>query len=141
MAQFTDDKGICWNLRIAVNEMRKLKDAGVNIMSPDGGGIMALADDPVLLFDAIWVLIERQAIERGISQQQFYDDMTGDVIEVATNAMLDAIIDFFPQARRAVLQKSLQKSREIQAAILAQASAKLDAITAESFGILPGLSE
>ena len=41
--------------------------------------------------------------------------MAGDAIEQATAALLDEVVDFFPTAKRAALQKILAATRRIEA--------------------------
>ncbi len=52
--------------------------------------------------------------------------MAGDVIEHACTALLEELVDFFPQPKRQVLAKALLRLRQLEAKAIALASTRLD---------------
>ena len=50
----------------------------------------------------------------GISDEEFGMAMSGDAIEHATTALLDEIIDFFPEAKRLAFKKILSATRRFE---------------------------
>ena len=52
--------------------------------------------------------------------------MAGDAIEHATTALLEEVIDFFPAAKRLVMQKILSASRRFEAAARKKLEAELN---------------
>jgi len=129
MKLFKDVNGKEYSVAVNVLAVKKLRAIGCDIMAADGSGIQQLANDPVLLLDALYTLCGSQVT---VTQDEWLEAFSGDTIETATNAMVEAIIDFFPQSRRAVLQKGMAKSRELEKQILALAEQKIDLMDCES---------
>lgn len=74
-----------------------------------------LASDPVLLVDVLFAVCKPEADAKGITDEEFGRAMAGDAIELAATALLDEIIDFFPEAKRKVFRKILDASRRFEA--------------------------
>lgn len=72
-----------------------------------------LENDPFLLCAVLYILCEKQMYDRKMTQQDFYLGVMGDAIEAASDALTTAIIDFFPQRKRELLQTVASKSRKI----------------------------
>jgi hypothetical protein len=90
----------------------------VNVITLDAKGevkvdlIDRIANDPCLLVDILCVLTEKQAASLGVSDIQFGECLAGDAIEDATKAFLHELVDFFPGAKRLVLQKAVTLARK-----------------------------
>ncbi|MCJ7543370.1 MAG: hypothetical protein MUP47_02200 [Phycisphaerae bacterium] len=120
----TTDPDRLWNVAIDVNALRRLRAAvHVDLMEAIQGDLLdKLAADPVLLVDVLWVLCREQAEAAGITDEQFGGAVIGDVIEAATDALLEELADFFPQRRRKVLRMAKEKAAKLQELNLAQAA-------------------
>lgn len=119
MPTFRDNAGREWLVEInvaAAKRVRGLKP-DFDLVSPDiGATLLALARDPILLVDAIYLLCKPQADERKVSDEDFGRSMSGDSIEKAVDAMTVALTDFTPSPRgrerlRAVLT-AVRKSQD-----------------------------
>lgn len=64
-----------------------------------------LSGDPVLLVDVLYAICKNEADKLGVGDIEFGEAMSGDAISEATEAFLGELIDFFPEAKRKVLQK------------------------------------
>ena len=71
-----------------------------------------IANDPCLLVDILWVLVQDQARTLNVTDEQFGTALAGDAIESATKAFLDELVDFFPGAKRLFLQKAVGLARK-----------------------------
>ncbi len=63
------------------------------------------------------LLVEEQVrtyLLAGITAEQFLDSLTGDSLEQAGDALLEEIINFFPQKRRETLRKILATAKRVQ---------------------------
>ena len=163
MKTFTDNLGNSWTLSVTVGTIKRVRAlCGVdlaNIISiengkaPNVGLLEQLAADPVLLVDVLYAVCKPEADAKNISDEDFGRAMAGDAIELATTALLDEIIDFFPEAKRRVFRKILdasrrfeQKSKQALTALLedptfdAKIDKALEALTPSS-GILPESQE
>jgi len=125
MKQFTDDAGTTWNVSVTVSSIKRVRDVlNVDILDTVNGGLTdKLIDDPILLCDVLYVLCSQQAEKDGVSDEQFGERMAGDVIERATSAFLEALVEFFPLAKRRVLEASIQKNELATKKLLENAEA------------------
>ena len=123
MHSFTDNAGRTWTVEITVADLKRLRAMlGIDIANltepdapPEEQLLARLATDPVLLVDVLYVLCLDQAEKAGVTDEQFGRAMAGDAIEEATEALLEAIVDFTPnpreRARLARVKKGLYETR------------------------------
>ena len=152
MKVFKDSNGQDWQIALNVLQMKRVRAAlGVNLVNvitldKDGAVkvdlIDRIANDPCLLVDILWVLVEGQAKAIGITDEQFGTALVGDAIERATAAFLDELVDFFPGARRLFLKKAVDLARKYAGewtTVLAKAleSPELEKKIAESMSSSP----
>lgn len=113
---FTDTAGRTWQIEITVGAAKRIRSlAGVDVMGildPSSGVLDRLAD-PVALVDAIFAAIKPAADELGVTDEEFAEAIGGDVLADAAEAMVEAVIDFFPHARsRENLRAAMAIGRE-----------------------------
>jgi len=123
MARFTDDKGRVWRVAIDVGAAKRVKartDADLLKAIEDGGLLRQLGEDPVLLVDVLYALCLPQAERDGIDEDAFVEGLVGDAIESAADALVEGLVDFFPQRRAALLRAIFAKTE--RAADLAMTS-------------------
>jgi len=117
MGQFKDSTGRDWRIEINVATVKLVREIlKVDLLDLDGGTLIKqLIDDPVLLVDVIYVVCQDQAIDSGVTDQQFGRAMSGDAIDRATQCLLEALTDFFPQHRRRLLKTAVRRFEELEA--------------------------
>ena len=127
MKTFKDENGRDWEIVVNVDAARRVRDIlGVNIASTETGGVLeSIAEDPILLCDLLYVLCKPQADAAGVSDEQFGQALAGDAIDRATTAFLEALVDFFPSRRRAVLRRLVDGLKAAENQVLAAAEKKL----------------
>lgn len=109
MASFTDDKGREWCVSLNINKARALRERlNVNILNTEGLDI--LAQDVVLLVDVIYVLCEDQLKARNVSDVEFGESLSGMSLQSASDALIEAILDFSPPRQQKVLRQLHQTS-------------------------------
>lgn len=137
MKKFQDAKGRDWLLEISTTSLRRVRAAlEVNLLAIVEGKELfeRLASDPVLLCDVLFVLCQDQAKERSLSDEEFGLGLRGDVLDAATEALLEELCDFFPHPRkRAVLRKMLAKLKAYQGAAIDLVEAKLESPELEAW--------
>ena len=121
MQIFKDRDGREWQVVLNVFQMKRVRAVlGVdliNVIELDRDGqvkvdmIDRIANDPCLLVDILWVLVQDQARTLNVTDEQFGTALAGDAIESATKAFLDELVDFFPGARRLFLKKAVGIAR------------------------------
>lgn len=133
MAAFKDALGRDWTVRIDVTAQRRLR----NLLSVDINKLVEqelrpLKEDTVLLCDVLFVLCKEQAEYLKVTDEDFGRALLGDSLARATEALVEAIIDFFPseQARKA-LRKAEGIRKKAEAKAYEVAMDRLDQIDVE----------
>ena len=128
MKTFTDNAGRVWTVQVNVDAIKRVRDlVQVNLLEVVEGKLLErLISDPVLLCDVIHSLCKPEADAKNVSDVDFGKAMGGDAIDGGTTALLEELVDFFPQAKRRVLAKALAKLRKLETAALAAVETRLD---------------
>lgn len=129
---FTDTEGRTWDVSVNVSTIARVKSlCGVNLLEAVETGSKLLDDlsgDPVMLCNVLFAIVKPQADARGITDEAFGSALGGDALASATEAFVQAIIDFFPKARRDVLTRAFDRAKQILTKREAAVEAKLDQI-------------
>ena len=128
MKTFNDNAARSWTVQVNVDAIKRVRDlAQVNLLEVVEGKLLErLISDPILLCDVIYCLCKPEADTKNVSDADFGRAMAGDAIDGATTALLEDLVDFFPQAKRRVLAKALAKLQKLQTAALAAVETRLD---------------
>ena len=128
MKTFRDNANREWTVEVNVEALKRVKSLlDVDLLDAAGGKLLErLIADPVLLCDVVYGLVKPQADQAGVSDEDFGRAMAGDAIDAATSALLEELVGFFPQARRRVLAKAVQKLESLQERVAAGAESLLD---------------
>jgi len=128
MRTFTDTAARVWTLALSVDAMKRVKAlTGVDFRDAASGRLLQeLTNDPVLLCDVLYAVVKPEAEAKGVSDEEFGRGLAGDVIDQATTALLEELVDFFPLARRGVVKKLLAKVKSLEAKGIAAAEAWLE---------------
>ena len=108
MRTFTDNAGRTWTIALTVAAVKRVRDlAKLDLLNLANGRVFErLVADPVTLCDALYAACKPQADAEGISDEAFGEAMAGDAIEHASKALIEELIQFFPNAReRAALSR------------------------------------
>lgn len=123
MKIFKDNSGREWRISITVETIKRVRSlCGVNLLDAikiEKDGVKAdlidqISNDPVLLVDIIYSICRPQAEEEKVSDVQFGESMTGDTVDAATDALLEELINFFPEAKKKVLRLVLESARRLK---------------------------
>lgn len=121
MATFIDSNKNSWNVAINV---RKLKGVRENVKDKSGKPVdlmetvtdrlvFTLLSDPCLVGDVLWYLCNQQAQTLKVSKESFLDSLWGEYLESATEALIEALADFFPKSEKLILQKIVSATKQI----------------------------
>jgi len=137
MASFTDQFNRSWSIRVTLNTVATVNEkCGVKLtelFENKSELLKSLLNDLEKFAGVIWTICETQAAAVGVTKEQFYDGLLGDSIEKAIDALLETVIDFFPDARRRdLLRAMVAKGKEIESLSTAKAAQKLANLDAES---------
>jgi hypothetical protein len=125
---FKDNADRTWTVTVNVDAIKRVRSLlNIDLMEAvEGKLIERLIGDPVLLCDVIYCVCKENADAKGITDEEFGRSMAGDAIELATTALLEELVDFFPQGKRQLLRKALAKLETLQETMLAVVSERLD---------------
>ena len=125
MKTFTDTAGRTWDVQVNVDTIKRVRDLlSVNlldIVEPDNDLVVRLAEDVILVADCLFAVVKPQADEWEVSDTDFGRALSGDVIDQATTALLEELIDFFPKRRRAILRRAWETVKKVAAKLADQA--------------------
>jgi hypothetical protein len=128
MRFFRDEKGRDWGLHIDVGTIARIRNEFAIDLSKvlaSREAIDELAGDVVKLVDVLWGLVKPQAEAKQVTPACFAEGLLGDAIENAGDALIEAIIDFFPSRRRELLRQMWTKGKELSETQLKAIETKL----------------
>jgi hypothetical protein len=97
----------------------------VDLVDLKGNIFQRLQSDPMLLCDVLYIVCKEQADTAGVSDVDFGRAMGGDAIDDATDALLEALINFFPRERREALRAAWLQVRKLDAMAAARITSKM----------------
>ncbi|NJN36803.1 MAG: hypothetical protein HC794_06780 [Nitrospiraceae bacterium] len=99
----------------------------INLLDAIEGKLLErLVTDPVLLCDILFALVQPEAQAKNITDEDFGKSLGGDVLDHATSALLEELVDFFPSARRTVFRKALVKLKRLEGMAIETATQRLE---------------
>lgn len=116
MQKYIDCLGRVWVVTIDVATIKRVRSlTGVNLLEiVEGELIERLSNDPVLLCDVLYAVLEPQAKTQNVSEEAFGQGLAGNAIADATTALLQGLIDFFPEPKSRLLGKAASKYQQVQ---------------------------
>lgn len=146
MPSFKDTEGRTWTLRITVSTIRRIKDlAGVDFADLDmfnqGGGLFEVTSDYLKFGAILYAICKPEADARSVQEEAFLDAISGEVLETATRAFVEAVADFFPPSRGNLIRQTLQAAEKVREQALKQAGEKLTEVMETSSDLLKNLPE
>jgi hypothetical protein len=131
VATFADDDKRVWVVRLNVQLLTEIEErTGVSVdrlLDPATKEMAKLAD-PRQLVRVLWVFVEVQAGKLGVSPEQFGRAIGGDALEAGFDALLDAIVNFFPARQRGALTALTGKIHEVADLAAKEATAAIAAL-------------
>lgn len=103
---FTDKTGDTWSTELdGFIYLRLKRELGVNVfdMFAQKDGLPQLMADLEKFINALWIICEEQAVERGVDEIGFAKRLGPKVLEPASKSFIDSVIDFLqtPEQRKA----------------------------------------
>jgi hypothetical protein len=126
MAKFTDSAGRDWILRLNVDLIESVRELDVDLADMTSRTFFRLADDPIMLVRVLWRLVAKQAEETAVTPADFGEALVGDAIDAASEALLEAITDFFPKRKRELFRKAAEVGKRTIAAADGLAARTMD---------------
>lgn len=117
MAKFVDAKNRIWIVDVTGTTIRRVKTlTGKSLLDVvDKDLIAELTNDFLLLSEVLYAVCKPQADLEEIGQDEFESGLIGDVLSDGLNTLVDAILTFLPEPRRRLIQKAIERYREVTA--------------------------
>jgi len=130
--EFQDALGRAWTINITCSSLKRITaNAGFDIAEIGNGKALELfSGSTTHLLDILWPLVAADAGNRGISEESFGDGLRGDAITGTVKALKEELLDFFPSARRHLMQRLLAKMETVLGQAGEKALADIDAAQA-----------
>lgn len=130
MRTFQDNAGRTWLVGVNVTAVKRARAlVGVDLYAVVAGGpetLNGLLGDIVKVVDVLYVVCQDQADKEEVSDEDFGRALGGDALQHAADALVGAIIDFFPQPRvRDALRKVAEADRAVKEKVLALTEERL----------------
>ena len=112
MRTFKDSAGHEWQVQINTNAVKRARDtAAVNLVDITGGDLYGrMLLDPVLVVDIAYGVCKPEADARKLTREDFSAALCGDAIAEARQAILEDLVDFFPNPVRGSLKAALDRA-------------------------------
>lgn len=117
-----------WEIDIHPVSLDRVKaHANVDLLDLGNPDLLTrLAADPMLAARAIPAIVKPQLEKAGMTAEEFLEDFQGDQAQQAMDALVDALVDFFPSERqRTNLRMALTLIRSTAAELETRAGQKL----------------
>ncbi len=130
MKSFRDTQGRTWDVEITFGTAIRVKtETGVDLLDlPTTQKCLQDLQDPFLLGQVLYQVCRRQADERSIPPENFWDGFNADVIHDATDALIEETIFFCRKEVRPALQIALERSREADRRTMEMVQARMGRI-------------
>lgn len=128
---FETSDGQRWNVEVNPVSVDKVKaELGLDLLdiaSKEANVFGRLGESPQLLVATLYILCEEQIDKRQTEPEAFGKSFkTGDVLEGATEALINALLNFFPQRKRELLEKMVTASRNMEDRLMEKAHLLID---------------
>lgn len=128
--RFTDLRGRAWLVEITVALKKRLRVEAqfevAELFEADGRALVRLATDPERLVDVLYCVLREQLAAKQVGPEEFAASLGGQPLGDAYDALIGAVIDFFPQSRaREVLRGIVRKGEETKVRALEAIDARV----------------
>jgi len=128
MQKFVDACGRVWVIEINAAVIKRVRAlTGVNLYEVvDGDLVDKLEADIVLFCDLLYAICKPHADREQVSDEQFGEGLAGDVIDEATTAFIEAMLQFLPERHRHRTRRAVAKQQRTQDRLNQMIVSKLD---------------
>jgi len=114
MRTFQDSAGRTWTIAVTVDAVKRVRDLLKEDLLDIERVFPRLLADPILLCDVVYCVCKPQADAERITDVDFARAMAGDVIAHAKAALVEELVDFFPEpSQRETLRLAIRKYDEL----------------------------
>lgn len=113
--QFADTRSRPWTIALNVHTVEQIRDQlNLDLLEPTPELMQRLAVDPVQLVGVLAVALADDLTAADETPEGFARSLGGDAIDDATDAFLQALVNFSRRHQRPALQKALDRTRKAE---------------------------
>ena len=133
MKAFTDTKGKVWEVNLDIAAAKRIKSlAAIDILKEGGTTLAEMFADPIRLIDTLYAICKPQADAAGIDDPAFGERCAVGILDPLQDALLEAVVDFFPKLGLAEQGKAIAKVWRTARSVMAAATPQMmDKVAAE----------
>lgn len=91
------------------------RKSGIDLVNyHNGSAVKLFLEDCDKIFQAVYLICQKQCEAKGLTEQQFADLFNAKVFEDAYTALEECVVNFCHPDKRPVLEKFLQTSKDVQ---------------------------
>lgn len=130
---FTDTQGRVWDLAGSLGAFERVKtQCGVDLLDiTSTQESLRQLQDVFTLGRVLYQMCSAQCQQRGISPEQFAEGFNADILNEASNALMDEVIFFCRKETRPMLQMAMQKAREADRRMMERVAARTEELAAQ----------
>jgi len=114
MRTFQDSAGRTWTVAVNVDAVKRVRDLLREDLLDIEQTLPRLLVDPILLCDVVYCVCKPQADAQQVSDVDFARAMAGGTIAQAKTALLEELVDFFPEpSQQETLRLAIAKYGEL----------------------------
>lgn len=126
MRTFQDSAGRTWTIAVTVDAVKRVRDLLKEDLLDIERTLPRLLIDPILLCDVVYCVCKPQADAEKVSDVDFARAMAGDVIARAKAALVEELVDFFPEpSQRETLRLAIERYGQLTERVKELVRAKL----------------
>jgi hypothetical protein len=116
MQTFTDTAGRVWSLAISTHTVKRVRTLlSVDLMEFVEGSLMGkLMGDVVLFVDVLYAICKPEADARNLTDEQFGQAMSGDVLLAAEEALAESLFSISHPSRRQAARTAWEKAKQLR---------------------------
>jgi hypothetical protein len=117
MQTFTDTAGRVWSMAISTHTIKRVRTLlSVDLMEFVEGTLMGkLMGDVVLFVDVLYACCKPEADTRAVTDEQFGQAMSGDVLLQAEEALAESLFSISHPSRRQAARTAWEKAKQLRA--------------------------
>jgi len=126
MRTFQDSAGRTWTIAVSVDAVKRVRDLLKEDLLDIERTFPRLLVDPILLCDVVYCVCKPQADAEKVTDVDFARAMAGDAIARAKVALVEELVDFFPEpGQRETLRLAIEKYGQLTEQVKEMVKARL----------------
>lgn len=110
MASFKDTAGRDWRIKLDFDLQRRVRQAtGLKLQAEGFNSFAELSTNMDKLAETLWLAVEKQAGERGVTKDGFWSALDGTAMHAGELAIREAAIEFAPAGQRDAFREAFKQ--------------------------------